>query len=346
MKRSRSWVLLVSLGLGLLAPSLSAYTRPLAFEIPDGQEAAYEVPFEVEHPGTLVIDAQWTGSRIISFRVEGPGDPATRVRRTGPSPQRIEIPISEGLGSMATSWKLLIRALASRGEAKATVRVELPDSPEVMAQKRAAETPPPPPPPEPEPWTLKSEAPAGAVTNLVAFFEAVERYRVGIVRTDGTFNPDPCGWRTDLLRYLANARDQLDIAGSPPSASTLRFLDGLSRAVRHVEELRISKDPLLIGPIPENSRRVWSMLHKEQIRPLQRELDALTESLRGGTAPDLEKAAWPPRFVACLTACERHFEDRATAGEEAAVNGDLARAQWGSFLAASSALDALARAGR
>ena len=64
--------------------------------------------------------------------------------------------------------------------------------------------------------------------------------------------------------------------------------------------------------------------------------------LRRGHAPELTDEEWPMRLTSCLTACQRHFEQRIRLGEELATNFELTRAQWDRLLAARSALRDLA----
>jgi hypothetical protein len=115
--------------------------------------------------------------------------------------------------------------------------------------------------------------------------------------------------------------------------------------VQRIDDLRRSTDPILAGPEPEESlrRRAWLAVRKERLSPLVEELDSLGEALRKGYVPELVGEAWASRFVACLTACERHFEERARVGSEEAANHDLAEAQWDRFLLARRALAAVAR---
>jgi hypothetical protein len=84
-------------------------------------------------------------------------------------------------------------------------------------------------------------------------------------------------------------------------------------------------------------------LRKERLRPLEAELDSLRETVSRGYIPEVAKESWPNRFVACLTACERNFEERVRLGSEEATNRDLAEAQWDRFLAARVALESLSR---
>ncbi len=47
-----------------LAPPAEATTFTYALEVPDGREAAFEMAIPVEHDGTLVVEAKWSGARM------------------------------------------------------------------------------------------------------------------------------------------------------------------------------------------------------------------------------------------------------------------------------------------
>ena len=155
---------------------------------------------------------------------------------------------------------------------------------------------------------------------------------------------DSCRWQRELMRYLADRRDELAATGAGPSGNTLKVLGRMADAIRHVEEYRTSSEPILAGPPPEETqrRRIWTELRRERFQPLERELDELLQILRRGHVPGLEEELWPTRLVSCLTACERHFEERVRLGERQATNREIAEVQWERFLAASGALRALA----
>lgn len=317
-------------------------------EIPDGADSAFEVQFRAENPGILAVTAEWDGPRIVSFRLDGPGEPAVPDRRSGPSPQRMEVAVDEEILAEGGGFKLTIRAPAGRGAASGTILVELPDPPRVIEERRKAEEPPKPPPRVREPWTLPARAPTGASPDVQRLFLFVERFRALVVSEDGGVAFDACGWRSELLQRLCTWRDEAALGRSSVSESTLRYLRRVVEAVRDVDTLRTSKESILAGPAPEDPlrRRAWLQVRAERIRPIERQLDALPEMLRGGHAPDLEKEIWTPRLLACLTACERSFDGRALAEEgEDPVNADLARAQWSSILAAADALSSLPATG-
>ena len=115
------------------------------------------------------------------------------------------------------------------------------------------------------------------------------------------------------------------------------------KAVDLVEGLRSSDDPIVAGPAPEEHglRRAWLAVRRQRILPLEAELDQLSQVLRKGFAPELQSETWPPRFIGCLMACERHFEQRPRLGEDQAANRLLAHGQWSGFLLAAKALRSL-----
>jgi len=175
-------------------------------------------------------------------------------------------------------------------------------------------------------------------------YEAVEAFRVAVLGSaDGP--PDDCTWQIDFLKYAIAARDRLASTGVAPAVPTLRYFARLDAAVSGVDLLRTSKDPVIAGPVPKDrdDRRDWLLARNEIVRPLERSLDQLTELLKGGHAPALERELWLPRFTACLTACERYFDDRVRfGGDENARNPELAAAQWKRILAAAGVFESFA----
>jgi hypothetical protein len=344
MHKSRRLSLLLA-GLAALGggPAEGA-TRRYLLDVHEADDVAFEVRFDAPHPGTLVVSAEWEGTRIVSFRLDGPGAPSALERRSGPSPQRMEVELTPKLLVAGNGFTLSIRTPPGRGVARGTVTIETPDAPEVVEERRRDAEPPPPPPPAPDPWTLPVKAPPDSTAAVQAVFAAVERFRVLAVGPDGQPSPDACGWRADLLRRVAGWRDDVAAGRSVvPSAPDLRFLQRLAAAVRDVDELRNLSDPILAAPAPTDPlrKRALEQARRDRIRPLERRLDELSEALRGGLAPGLKEESWPPRLVACLTGCERYYEERARLGDEEAPNADLAKAQWPSILAAAAAFESL-----
>lgn len=323
------------------APTLAA-THDFAIEIHDRQPAGFEVPLEVEHPGVVRVEASWAGGRILSFRLEGPG--GTLVRRSGPSPQALETPeLGTGV-RLPASLTLHIVGLPASGGGSGRLRVHLPDAPEVIAAREAAAAPPPPPPPEPEPWMERVDPPAGASPDRIDLYRTVERLRTHVVvEDDWTTVPDPCRWQEDVLRYLVEERNRLARGDAPPAIATRRYFRELAAAAAAVEAFRTSDDPILAGPVPVDPRRhrAWFGVRARRVQPLERQLDQLLIRLDHGFVPELEGFDWPHRFVSCMTACQRHFDDVAIRGPERASNQRLASTQWEPILAAARAFEAL-----
>lgn len=312
-----------------------------SISVPDGREATFVVPFQVDYSGPVTIDASWSGPRLLFFGVEGPSR-ITWARRSGPSPQRLEIAVDSAAVARGTEFKLTVKALPARGEASGTLRVTTPDAPEVVARREAELHPPPPPPPSPPAWTLRAEASATAGPDTLRMYEAVEAFRAAVLATsDGPV--DACTWQVGFLRYAVAARDRLADQGAVPDVPTLRYFARLAAAIRSVDRLHTSADTVIAGPIPENrvNRRDWLSERNEIVRPIERSLDELTELLRRGHAPALRDEPWLPRLNACLTACERYFDERVRlSGDENAANRELAAAQWQRILAASRIFEA------
>lgn len=317
-----------------LAPARAAFTDA-TIAVPDGREAIFVMSFLVEHAGAVTIDASWSGPRLVFFGVEGPGH-LTWARRSGPSPQRITFDVNDAALARGTGYKLTIKALQARGEASGLLRITTPDAPEVVLRREAELHPPPPPPPPPPAWAVKSAAPAGASPDTVRVFEAVEAFRAAVLpAADGV--GDACTWQIEFLKYAVAARNRLAAAGTPPDVPTLRYFARLAGTIRSVDTLRSTTNPVIAGPVPadRSERRDWLIARNEIVRPIERSLDELTELLRRGHAPALEDELWLPRFTACLTACERFYDERVRfGGDENAPNRELAAAQWDRILAA------------
>lgn len=341
----RRFALSALIAAGLTASSPRAETVTYAIAVPPDGAASYELPIRVAHAGRLVVDATWSGGRLLALRlVRGEGTGPV-VRRSGPSPQRIDLEVTRGdLAAGALLWSLEIRALAARDRADGSIRVSVPDPPEIVAARARAAAPPPPPPRVPDPWAVAKPAPAEAPERLARLFAGVEDLRRAVYGADPFTVRDACGWQTDLMRWLAARRDGLAAGGAPFSPESLRFVGELARAVRSVEDLRTSANPLIAGPVPKEPlrRRAWLAARRDAVRPIERDLDALSDRSRRGHVPELRGERWLPRLIACLTATERYFEARVRVAPGVAEGAELAEAQWPRILATAPAFDALA----
>ncbi len=335
----------LALGIALTAAAatVSATSDSLVYslEIQDHEAARYVVELPVRHPGTLRVDVEWSGSRTLAFKIEGPGSPAVKTRRAGPSPQRLVAEVTEADLGTDQPWKLHIRSLSDRGEIDGVLTVTLPSAPGTEPEPEVAEAGANLPPQEP--WLLPGVAPRGSADSVARVFLTSEGLRAWVVPSDGVPRSDACGWHTDLLRYLAARRDVLRDGRTDVGEATSRFLLRVVNAIRLVEELRSSDDPILAGPMPEQEleRRAWLTVRKQHDEPIEDALDTLSSMLRRDFAPQLADETWPQRLVGCLTACERFFEQRTRRGGRAA-NESLAVEQWDGIMAAAGALEALA----
>lgn len=319
-----------------------AETWTYSMSVPDGMPATFQTPFNVPYAGTVLVEAQWTGGRLLFFGVDAPGH-ASYTHRSGPSPQKLVLDARDPALVGTQGWKVTIKALPARGEAAGTIKITVPDSPAVVAKREAELHPPPPPPPPPPAWTLPATVPAGASPELTALFAAVEAYRAAILSSTDTTS-DACQWQLDFLVFVTAARDRLASEGAPPDLPALRYFARLADAIAQVEPLRTSRDPILAGPLPTDpdERRAWLMVRLERVRPIERSLDELHELLRGGHAPSLESEIWLPRLNACLSSCERFFEEKVRLGRDDVPNRELALAQWSRLRAAEGVFRAFA----
>jgi hypothetical protein len=330
-------------GAGIAVTPAAAETFRYSLEIPDRQTAKYHIEIEPRHPGTLSVDATWSGSKVLTIKLDPPGDAVPTIRRSGPSPQRIEVEIDASTPDTGP-WMLSIHALPTRGASEGRLTIEVPE-PHVPDPEPTIAAAPIESPVEPlAPWARPRSAPAGIPQDWDALFESTERFRRIVIDQD-VATPDSCRWQLDLLRYLAEQRDQIADNGAYPSVSTREMLKRIVAAIELVEDLRTTEDPVLRGPPPKDKRLrdTWFYFRRDRLEQIETELDDVLVLLRRGHAPELADQAWPMRLTSCLTACQRHFEQRIRLGEESAANLELTRAQWDRVLAAGVALRNLAQ---
>lgn len=336
-----AWILAACV---VLAGSWShAEQRQYTLDVPDAQAVRFEVPLEIEHAGELAVHAEWDGNRTLGFRLESTTGTVPVVRRSGLSPIHFKVEVTEkDLGKDV--WTLVIHALPLSGAAQGRVTVDLPEPIQPLAAglhemgryaSPAREIR--------EPWHAPRRPSAGWTPPQAALARATESLRAQVV-DDPQRPPDTCRWQDDLLRWLAAQRDLVIDDGAEPDAATGKLVTGMAEAIRSVEEMRVSRDPLIIGPAPDdkNMRLGWGQLRADRLRELEGSLDELMNAVLRNHAPELENEQWPVRLVSCLTASERYFDQRWILGEDRAPNRDLAEAQWSLIQHAADALDALA----
>ena len=306
-----------------------------SIDIPDAEVATYRVPIEIAHPGEVLVEATWTGNRPLAFRVEPPAGTGKTVRRSSPSPMRLKLDVTaDQLGN--GHWMLVIHANPLSGYSEGRVEINLPE----------------PAPLEPvrvmldggptrflEPWE-KPRPLADAITvDQRALLTSTESFRRMLVADDRA--PDTCRWQDGLLKWLAKQRDLALDEGAEPDPSTGKLMQQMASAIRSVDEIRTTRDPVIVGP-PTPDVRAWQRKRNDRLVRLEDQLDEVLNAVSRNHAPELEGRQWPMRLVSCLTAAERYFDQRWLIGEDRAPNRDLARNQWQAMNRAAAALDALA----
>jgi hypothetical protein len=83
--------------------------------------------------------------------------------------------------------------------------------------------------------------------------------------------------------------------------------------------------------------RAWQVVFHRETAPVRDELDDLLHDVQSDRSREIDAEDWPTRFVSCLIACERHFEERRSR-RDMATNRKLAEDQWQRMLAAGRAL--------
>ncbi len=334
----RAAALLAAIASAPVSPPAAAEAVDLQYvlEVLPGEAISYAVPIAVDSPGNLTIDASWPGARILSFRLEPPaGSTASELRRSGPSPQRIEAWIdADDRPGASGRWTLSIRGNPGRGGGEGRLLVKLP-APEAEAL--------------PEPQVILPEPdvarhPDASPSTLRLEWRPLDRAVRGFDRLlDETPEPDSCRWQEEFRQWVDSRLDLLEAGGSP-LPETRRALEQIVEAIDRVNALQDPADPILAGPAPEDRSlyRAWTRARRSHLESIHATLDAVAASISRGLAPELDGEPWPARLVACVTACQRHFEQRAEIGAREAVNYDLARAQWDRVRAASATLDAYA----
>ena len=84
--RTGRWCVLALVSFALTTGNVRAEQKLYSLEIHDALAATFKVPFEVEYPGEISVQASWSGNRPLAFRIEPPGKNGVAVRRSGTSP--------------------------------------------------------------------------------------------------------------------------------------------------------------------------------------------------------------------------------------------------------------------
>lgn len=320
----------VSIGFGLPA---QAQSFEYAFGLEKSKRVAYDMELEAVHPGLLEVQAIWPGIRVLSFKLR-PAVGVGGVQRSGRSPQTIFVEVDDASEAQPSKWILSIRGVPARDVAEGTLRIQLP-----MPQEELKPTESPTQPDEnilpPSTFSL----PSGASPDLQWFSSDTDRFRKLLKATQ----PDACRWQSDFLAFLESSRQDWHQTADRADVESLRSLRDLHLVISEVERFRNSKDPLIAGPAPADPfrRKAWERVRGSQLRDLHGNLDALRNRLQRGHGLWMEDQEWPSRLVSCVTACQRHFDERILYGEKQAINYDLAANQWDRILVAGTALERL-----
>ena len=307
--------------------------------LPDNQMVVYSIDLDVEHPGPLVLQAHWEDNRVLSFRLVKPGGKSVAVRRSGPSPLRIEVDVTDGEAERDGPWKLSVRGLPARGKTTANLTVFFPDSPALLHQKQQA-TLDAELPPLPDPWREPLALPRGLSPEWARVFRKTEQFRRLVVEEA---TRDNFGWHDEFLRYLAEHRQQTPGPEGALTLSTRVMFKRIVAGTRKIEELNRSDDPLLVGPAPTDRRHrdTWIMLQNSRLLPLERELGGILDDLQQGHAPELAGDAWCTRFITTVMACQRNLKERTRPDALRTTSVELFAEQWEPVLAAADALESL-----
>lgn len=317
--------------------TIRAETLRYAIDLPAGRAVTYQLTFAVRHPGSVEVHAEWSGDRALSLKLTPPGNKYGTLLRSGPSPLDVTTDADGELGE----WRLRVHALARRDAGEGLLVIRTPAAIVEVPRPVTADATPDGPL---ESWMEPPDLPDRVPSSWLTFLDAIERYRTIIAGEGDAPVTDVCQWQSALMRYLAERRGGLLADGVTPARPTADLLTRIAATVDLVERLRTSDDPLVAGPPPTDAalRNAWVKLRTTRIDPVEDELDEVLRLVQRAYAAELDEEPWPVRFVSCLTACERYFEQSARLGETRAENRDLALAQWPRILAASRALAELA----
>ena len=114
--------------------------------VPPGEALTYRIPIPVDSTGTLIVNATWPGTRVLSFRLVGPSGLSRPFRRSGPSPQILKIDVDDA--ELFGEWNLTVNGLAVRGGGEGRLAIHLPTT--VIAEPAAPAPSPEKPAPTPK----------------------------------------------------------------------------------------------------------------------------------------------------------------------------------------------------
>jgi len=319
------------------APLAAGELLRYSIDIPQRNSVTYELDIPVEYAGDLRVHATWSGTRTIALRLEAPDAKQATARRSGPSPLHLGTQVEP---NKTGNWKLSVYSLAGRSGGEGLLTIELPDRPGLRVRPTAVA--PGAAAVAPEPWQLPIEVPPGLTAPEREFLGATEQFRRTLLKD--TRLADNCRWQSALLRYLHEQGRQLTAGGDYPPKTTRDLLEQIASAIDRVDQLSRSKDPMIAGPAPTKPRyrEAWIRVRAETIQQIEQDLDAVLQASRRGYAPELAAAEWTTRLVSCVTACQRHFEERGRLGQERAINRELTAQQWDRLLSVRNALRSLA----
>lgn len=332
--------------LATTATEATVVERRYSVELFDRQSAVFEIPIDIEFPGDLEIVADWEGNRRLAFRLDASDGVTPSIRKTGPPPLRLKVPV-QSVGD--ASWTLTIRSLPMSGASQGVVTIRPPRDPRILAReekldRRERESAARPTLAE---WELPREAPKVISPKAQALLQSAEHLRGWLVDEE-LRQPDSCRWQDELMRWSANQRDRYldeDLAVDEP---TSKLLDRLAGVIAEVDQLSRSREALIVGPLPDErgARTAWLRKRATRLAPTKSELDFLMQSIQRDYAPDLSGESWPLRMVSCLMASERYFEQRWLVGADSAMNRELAEAQAEPLNRAQALLRAVAATGK
>lgn len=326
----------------MTCPVIADQHPPLHYKLdfPAGQRLAYEIEFEIVQAGRLRIEASWTPSRVLTFRIDRPGSSA--FRRSGPPPLELELDVSADEVRRDAPWTLSIVGLSGREASQGDLFIQLPSG---IEEVEIAPQPTIPTAPEVGaalgPWMMPATAPRALDVDRRKIFENTERFRQAIL-ADGP--ADIYGWPDDLLRFLAERRDRSLSRDSVLQRPTRQLFGRIAEVVRDIERLSLAQSRPLGEPPPRGGlkRRAWESVRDPRFLPVEAELDAMLVELQRGHIPELDTLPSFSSFLSIVIACERHFEKRARLGARHAGKGIVVRDEWPRVRAAAAAMEALA----